>query len=276
MVLFLMKIRENVLVRWLLMPFVLLKRKLEIKKFENSKDAIYIRTLKNRYAGKRCFIIGNGPSLQAADLDRLEKEFTFACNRIYDIYEKTKWKPSIYMCLDTNIINDMQIKNQDLEILSDSIIFFRSKAIVKKYNNLIDIHFFTMNGKYYVKREQLAITKISEDVSKYFSLTQSVSCSMLELAIYMGFKEIYLLGMDHNFGIEVDMRGNKIINNDVVPHFKEQQDRAVYPSNKEALTKSYETFKKYGELHGIKIMNATRGGKLEVFERIDLEKLLEN
>ena len=99
---------------------------------------------------------------------------------------------------------------------------------------------------------------------------------MLELAIYMGFKEIYLLGLDHNFGIEVDMRGNKIINNDVVPHFKEQQDRAVYPSNKEALTKSYETFKKYGELHGIKIMNATRGGKLEVFERIDLEKLLEN
>lgn len=49
-----------------------------------------ILKLKNKYQGKRCFIIGNGPSLTAEDLDKLENEICFAANRIYNIFPKTK------------------------------------------------------------------------------------------------------------------------------------------------------------------------------------------
>ncbi len=37
----------------------------------------------NIHHGQRCFIIGNGPSLQRTDLTKLKDEFTFGMNRIY-------------------------------------------------------------------------------------------------------------------------------------------------------------------------------------------------
>ena len=69
------------------------------------------------------------------------------------------------------------------------------------------------------------------------------------------------------------MKGKQVINQNVIPHFKEQKDRNVYSSNKEALTKSYEKIKEYADKKEIFIKNATRGGKLEVFERVNLDSL---
>ena len=45
-----------------------------------------IKKLKDNYIGKRCFIIGNGPSLRIEDLNCLKGEYTFAANRIYEIF----------------------------------------------------------------------------------------------------------------------------------------------------------------------------------------------
>lgn len=273
MTLFLMKLKENIIVRITMKPFVLLKRKIIRKLYRRTSDSAYIRGMHNQYLGKRCFIIGNGPSLTSEDLDKLKGEITFASNRIYDMFPYTNWRPYIYMCVDTNIIKEMQISRLKLEELSGSIVLCRNKRFVRSFKNEINIHEIMMDGKYVVERNKLVLESVSEDVSDYFSLTQSVACSMFELAIYMGIKEIYLLGIDHSFGIEVDMKGKKVINKDVVPHFKEQKDQTVYPSNKEALTKSYEIIKKYTDNHGIIVKNATRGGKLEVFERVDFDSL---
>ncbi len=273
MVLFLMKIRENIFIRMLMKPFIMCGRKFIGKKYRNSPDAVYIRGLHNKYMGKRCFIIGNGPSLMSEDLDKLKGEITFASNRIYDMFPYTDWRPTVYMCVDTNIINELQIHNNGLRLLTNSIVLCRNSRFVKKLNKQLDIHEIRMDGKYVIERNKLVVENISEDVSDHFSLTQSVTCSMFELAVYMGMNEIYLLGLDHSFGIEIDMEGKKVINKDVMPHFKEQKDHAVYSSNKEALTKSYENIKKCMDEHKIIVKNATRGGKLEVFERVDFDSL---
>lgn len=39
---------------------------------------------------------------------------------------------------------------------------------------------------------------------------------------------------------------------------------------------AYESAKKYVDSHNISIYNATRGGMLEVFERVDFDSLFEN
>ena len=61
-----------------------------------------IRKFKNIHSGERCFIIGNGPSLNADDLDKLAEQgyVTFAFNRIYHIFDQTDWRPTYYMSQD--------------------------------------------------------------------------------------------------------------------------------------------------------------------------------
>ena len=62
-----------------------------------------MKQFKDLYQGKRCFIIGNGPSLKADDLDCLKNEYTFAANRIYEILDKTDWRPWAYVVVDKNL-----------------------------------------------------------------------------------------------------------------------------------------------------------------------------
>lgn len=272
-VLFWDKVRRNPALRTALLPLLKIRREIAYRNYQNSDDAIYIRSLKNTFAGERCFIIGNGPSLKREDLELLKNEKTFACNRIYDMYPYTSWRPTFYMTVDSSILQKMgQEKKKNL---GAEYLFFTNKKVVKKYKE-DNAHQIFLYGQSPVFRERMVVNQISEDVSRYFSRTQSVTISALELAFYMGFGQIYLLGLDHNFGVEIDMKGRKKRNPDVSAHFAESKDKNIYPSNKEALTKCYETCNEYALNHGIRIVNVTRGGKLEVFERDELEEVLTN
>ena len=67
-----------------------------------SDNAERLRQLRNRYQGKRCFIVCNGPSLKAEDLERIHRngDFSFASNKIDKIFPQTSWRPSCYTIMD--------------------------------------------------------------------------------------------------------------------------------------------------------------------------------
>ena len=67
------------------------------KHFEKTAYGRELENLKNIQEGKRCFLIGNGPSLRAEDLTCLYEhgEICFAFNRIYNIFEQTPWRPTM-------------------------------------------------------------------------------------------------------------------------------------------------------------------------------------
>ena len=60
---------------------------------------------KDIHLDKRCFVIGNGPSLNKTNLDLIKDEYSIAMNRISMIYSKTEWRPSYYLFCSTNINN---------------------------------------------------------------------------------------------------------------------------------------------------------------------------
>lgn len=240
--------------------------------YQISNDSRYIRELKNSCHGERCFLIGNGPSLVKEDLDLLINEKTFGVNRIFCMYPYTNWRPTYYMVVDGRIINTMISEHK--KELGAKYIFTTSKRLNKKYEDQ-NAHLIAFKTAPPIRTERAVMKNVSNDVSQFFLSTgMSVINTAFELAVYMGFKEIYLLGVDHHFAVEKDMNGHKHVNQDVKPHFKEDIDQSLYPSNKEALTKAYEVCKKYAEQHGIKVINVTRGGKLEVFEKDTLEHVL--
>lgn len=253
------------------MPLMNIVRVLRYILFQFSSDHRKLKKLKGKYDGQRCFIVGNGPSLTLTDLEALKGEHCFAFNRIYETFDKTSWRPEIYMVLDNDVMKTVA-KNFDRIEAKYKLLNVMGKTIgVKGDDKTI---FFCSFGPYRVKEFNYNKKKISKDVSKYISLNYSVTGAAIETAIYLGFKEIYFVGMDHNYSRYIDKDGIGHCDDSVTDYSLMTKHDFVYFIYKDALESCFKCYRAYCEKHGIKIANATRGGKLEVFERIDIDSLI--
>lgn len=210
-----------------------------------------LRVFKDRYAGKRCFIIGNGPSLRMEDLDKLEenREICFGLNVIHKAYGKTKWRPDFVCMKDPLVIaqNYLSIKenNSCPLFVNDMKLFY---------------HWDTGENEYLLHDVQDRMY-FSDDIVTGCSCGASVSYTAIQIASYMGFSKIYLLGMDCS-------NWREHFNGD---YWKEEE--AFRDPDEMKIFKSYQIAEEYSRAHGFRIFNATRGGCLEVFERVDLDSL---
>lgn len=101
----------------------------------------------------------------------------------------------------------------------------------------------------------------------------------IQLAVYMGFSEIYLIGVDHNFAKMFDKNGNVVLDPSVKNHFAEDYDKGIQDQGfqVDAATEAYMDAERLSRKMGtFRIYNATRGGKLEVYERADADLILKN
>ena len=217
----------------------------------------------NIHKGKRAFILGNGPSLSLSDIEKLHKnhELCFGLNKIHKIYECTEWRPN-YICMtDTRVINACK---SELDMLTaDSTVFIADRIFCS--NKVQYVH---LKSEYYEPN----LPGFSDDITKGVFWGYSVTYDFaLQIAAYMGFKEIYLLGMDHNnIGAITDPR------NHFIPDYFNKEDSKTYEgvtTNFKAIEIAYQKAELYSQKHGFRIYNATRGGKLEVFERVDFDLL---
>lgn len=266
----LFKIRTNKIVRILVYPFMNYRRISDKQKYRLTSDAMYIRTLKNTKKGKRCFIVGNGPSLTVEDLNKLKQEDTFAFNRIYYIFDKTEWRPTYYMCVDTGVLG---MNLPEIEKLKLPNIILSNTARYSMKTQTENIHYLYDYSRFKINRWGFDPPYISEDVSEHFCFCFTVTFDAIQLAIYMGYSEIYLLGVDHNYSVKVDAKGRITRDGSIKDYFDGLEKTAITAMNYEATTAAFKEAKKYCDSHGIVIRNATRGGKLEVFTRTDFDTL---
>ena len=231
--------------------------------FEYANDNIEYRndkllTLKNIFKGEKCFIVATGPSLRTEDLKILKENniFCFGVNSIIKINEI--WMADAYVAIDSNFIsnNIENIRNYNCKykFIGDSC----QEYWGKESDNSYKIH-ATTAGKTIDFSEE-----IHQKIYHGHCGRGTVTFSCLQLAVYMGFTEIYLLGVDCNY--MMGSKNNYFIREDVEDNKNHREDLMI---------QSYSFAKKYADDHGISIYNATRGGKLEVFERIDFDCLFE-
>lgn len=253
-------------------PIMNLMRMVRLVLFQFSRDHKKLRQLKNQYDGMRCFIIGNGPSLTIDDLELLKNEHCFAFNRIYETYDKTKWRPEFYMVLDNDVLKTVAKNMEKLDSKYKLLNVMGKTLGIKRDSSTI---FFCSFGPYRIKEFNYKKKNISKDISRYISLNYSVTGAAIETAIYLGFKEIILLGMDHNYSRYVDEHGVGHIDETITDYSLMKKHDFVFFSYKDAVDSCFECYRKYCDTHNIVIRNATRGGKLEAFERVDFDELME-
>lgn len=227
--------------------------------------------LKNRYKDLECFIVGNGPSLNAEDLNWLKEKnvISFGVNKIHLIYPQTEWRPNFYVCEDIPV----------LETIKD--IVNEQKKIIKFLMKIPGIH--SDKNTIYINRIASEFTSMDfflEPVP-YLFCGQTVLYICLQLAVFMGFKKIYLLGIDFSWNFDdadPDKNGFSVLKSDS-PHFvsnyfqKGEKQYLVTKPHFDYMVKILSYAKEILSHLGVEVINATRGGKLEVFPRVSIDSL---
>ncbi|MCR4817540.1 MAG: DUF115 domain-containing protein [Fretibacterium sp.] len=263
--------------------------------FEQAVDVL--REYKGRFEGQRCFIIGNGPSLKAKDLDQIKREFSIASHRIYKIFRKTDWRPTFFTALDPEII---KVSMPEMSAIPAELKLIGVLPDQKMYpvEGALPFH-LEFNAEHWVQRG--VRSPFSEDFADVVHQGMSATYVNIQLAVYLGFKELILLGVDHQYqrawNIAPHVRQNPepffnspsipgrfVINHEVKQnHFCEdyledtydgkEDNYAFYCPNEATL--AFEAARQYAEEHGITILNATRGGALTVFDHVNFDKFIQ-
>lgn len=227
-----------------------------------------ISRLYNRHAGSPGFVIGNGPSLRAQDLERLTRHVSIASNRIYLIYKETNWRPTYYSLADT-----LLIQRESDRIVSFDMPVFTRKVNRKHFQDPGDVIFLDQ-----LKDENRYQHGFSHNILEGLSIDRSVTQINLQIAYYLGLNPVYLIGIDHNYPhVEAPKQGNTTFvytggKNHFCDDYLKLNEEHKNP-HFSAQDRDYRVAKAAYEAKGRQIINCTRGGKLEVFPRADFDQV---
>lgn len=230
-----------------------------------------LEIFKNKHKGKRCFVVATGPSLRMEDLDRLANadEICISMNGIYHAFDKTGWRPNYFVVSDkaahllAEHIDSIDVKYKFVSDQSDEYWSEKHPDNVYKFHTR------------FCEKE----LKFSDDFSLGTYTGGTVTYNCIQLAYYLGCNPIYLLGTDCNFdgynkGINAHFTSDYVFDNSMRKG-EETPLTNAYTENEQYLAqmRTYKAAKKFADNNDLQIINATRGGKLEVFKRVDFDNL---
>jgi len=229
------------------------------------------------HKGQRCFVIGNGPSLKEQDLSPLANEITFVANyfHLHPIISAA-WQPAYY-CLSDPAYFDGR---EPIESIRDIVAKIRSASFFVPHhasNFLNTSKALPDDRTYYVGMCGGLENEFSEipDLTTVIPGAQTVVQLAIMVAMFMGCTRIYLMGLDHDWLTQCGVTNN-FYSKDSVRNQPAATDWN-YKSLMEAVTTIwhvYEMHQKIATKHGIKIINVTHGGFLDVFERARYEDVI--
>jgi len=216
----------------------------------------------NIHKGKRCFIVANGPSLKETDLSFLKDEFTIGMNRIYLNADKMGFMPTYIVVMDI-AIQLMQFQ-EDLEALTLPKFFnWNARSLFTEKENLT-----------YIRSDYTP--KFSTDLVETTWGGHSVTAVCIQLAFYMGFDKVYLVGKDHNYEQKGTPGGLVYSTGDEKNHFVQGYYKKGmawripdYKGEELAYSMAKEAFDKANR----KIYDATINGQLNIFPKVEYYSL---
>lgn len=253
-----------------------------------------------RHTGERCIIMGNGPSLNQMDLRAFAGETVFAANSVYLLFDRLPWRPRYYSCVDTRVLPDiapdileMHRTNPEMQLFfpSELIIWDGSGARLNTRHIIppAPSRWFFWEESY--SFSTLPRSAFSLDCGDHLCRPHTVIITLMQLAAYMGFKELYLIGCDTSYtlpktvrqeGPEVgDGTSEKLLltstEDDDPNHFDSRyfgRGRKWHAPKVQDMIFHYRHAAQVLADTDIRVFNATVGGNLEVFPRVDYRDIL--
>lgn len=229
-----------------------------------------LERFKNIHKGQRCFIVATGPSLTLEDVKKLKGEICLTCNSGLNIFRKAGFMPDYYAFSDGGAYKLMK---DHIDYTKLKCIFYNAKDIEMTGDNCYALPMWV--NLFMSAQDRVSLpwswrkSKMSDDISRKVYMCGSVVHVLVQICFYMGFREIYLLGTDCT---------------SVLQHSKDAEFCQKPKITQEKLLKEkyisytyiqdYKAAKKLARKLNVKIYNATRGGALEVFPRVNLDDVI--
>jgi hypothetical protein len=222
-----------------------------------------LKAYKDKYTGKKAVIICNGPSLLKSDLSLLQGVFTFGLNKINLLFDKSNFRPSCIVAVNPFVIE----QNADFYNQTDIPLYLSSWGVklIKKRDNVTFLHRSTQS-------------KFAQDCSASISYGHTVTFVAMQLAFHMGFKDVALIGCDHNFATKGAANKTVISGEKDDNHFDKNYFSGGVKWQLPDLFQSeinYTLARDVYEAKGRRLFNSTDGGFLEVFEKILLKGFID-
>lgn len=217
---------------------------------------------KDKYRGQRAFILGNGPSLAKTDVGKLKGEFTFGMNRAYLAFPQWGFDTSFFVCVNDLVIAQCAADIQALRM--PKFLSWRSRSYVSQDANTIFLH---------TTYERPAFAR---DARRRLWEGATVTYVALQLAFYMGFDPVILIGVDHNYASIGAPNTTVVSQGDDPNHFDARYFGAGFRwqlPDLEMNERSYTMARQAYESDHRRVLDATIGGKLTVFPKVDYNSL---
>jgi hypothetical protein len=221
-----------------------------------------IKKFRNKYQGERCFVIGNGPSLQKTDMTKLRNEYTFGLNRIYLMFEELGFSTSFFVSINDLVIEQSAPEIQALKI--PKFVSLRSRKWLMPQDDLFFLY-STYTGPKFAKS---AAGRLWEGAT--------VTYVALQLAYYFGFSEAILIGVDHSFTTKGKPNATITSEGDDPNHFNPNYFGKGFRwqlPDLEISEIAYKMARHAFEADGRKVLDATVDGRLTVFPKVEYNSL---
>jgi hypothetical protein len=222
-----------------------------------------LEALRNSHSGEQCVIIGNGPSLKNTDLSRLKNVFSIGMNRFYMAFSDLGFTTSLMLT-----VNDLVIEQCAADLRSLPIPTFVSWRGRKHIQPAPNLHYLYTS---YI------MPCFNGDATGRLWEGATVTFVAMQLAYFMGFSQVILIGVDHNFTTKGTPNTTVVSTGDDPNHFHPgyfgQGFRWQLP-DLETSEIAYHMAKEAYAKDGREILDATVGGTLTVFPKVDFNTIL--
>lgn len=218
----------------------------------------------NRHQGGECVIVGNGPSIKNMDLSWLKDKYTFGLNRIYLLFPELGFPTTYFVSVNKLVIEQCVEDIRRLEM---------PKFISWYGRDLLNYS----SSTYFIRDRRDRSFSFAKDPRYQIWEGATVTYVAMQLAYFMGFRRVYLIGVDHNFKTKGEP--HKIITT-------QERDRDHFSTNyfgkgfrwqlPDLITseKAYMLARKTFQEDGREILDATVDGKLDIFPKIDYRMIV--
>lgn len=233
----------------------------------------------NKHKGRRCFVAGNGPSLNQIDMGLIQDEITLGSNRCYYGFDKWGFAFNYWACVDRLQLEEYGLEYQD-QVPESTV-----KFIPFEYSPLLQFPNCCPVNFDYEWRPPYKFSGSPDVLHLGFTVTHA----LLQIAYIMGCNPIYLIGVDHRYNLNSATMQDRsfgekkakiwIAEDSTKPtHFTDQYTGGEAPKlfitpKPEKAEACFEVARNWTREHGVDILNATPNSALEVFPKVDFNSL---
>ena len=229
----------------------------------------------------RAFVVGNGPSLNFTDLEKLKGEVTYGLNRLHLLFAccANLWRPTQLLLIDMSNIGEKMWYHDVLDHMIDS---GYDLVLIRKFEAQVEGYIKDPDNRIsYIdtceKHIEMDVTHPDKPTAWHLpelcKFGSSITTAM-QMAALAGHDPIILIGTDLDFTVHIpDTPDPNHFNTEYVTYDRDMVSEVAVARSHATHVYLHQMAKDWADESGRTILNATVGGELEVYERVEYNSL---